>query len=91
MKWEDPPSGPLGPGRKISWKSEADELRANPGCWGVLLDLKYSEKNRRKVSNLQQSVARGINKAFAPGGSFEAVSHNTDGHSKLYVRYVGQP
>lgn len=73
------PGSPRG-GRPVANKAFADALKARPGEWAVW--PKPITAQTRKV--YQQSIPRGILRAFH-GGGFEAA--NRDG--RLYVRYVG--
>ncbi len=80
-----PPSRKLG--REASaYFEEAAELKAHKGQWAV---LKTFDKPSG-AGSLASAVKNGKYAAFAPAGSFEAVSRTTDdGKGCVYVRYVG--
>ncbi len=80
-----PPSRKLG--REASaYFEEAAELKAHKGMWAV---LKTFDKPSG-AGSLASAVKNGKYAAFAPAGSFEAVSRTTDdGKGCVYVRYVG--
>lgn len=67
------------------WKQVADELRAAPDQWGVVL-----EGNSTQCATLVQKIKKGEG-PFAPAGAFEACSRTRGGRGEgrqvVYARY----
>lgn len=83
LRWVDdlPPPGPAvpAPGRipdGYAHAAVAETLRSRPGWWAMLPDLPQA---------YSAQIAAGVNVAYRPGGSFEAVSRQ----GVVYARYVG--
>jgi hypothetical protein len=60
----------------------ADELRARPGEWALVLHADTNAHAWQKASNIK----RGIIAAFRPFGAFEATTRNG---VDVWARYVG--
>lgn len=87
LVWEEPPAADSHkPDSSSKYQAEADEMRQNPKRWAVLATV----KDRSQAYRLKSSVEKAKYPAFAPAGSFEAVSR-TNGAVKVYARYVGEP
>ncbi len=91
IRWEEPPT-PTSAGRprgQISgeeWREAANELRANPGEWGVI-----EEGERRRVENTALCIRYGRQPVWSPSGAFEAASRKVKDKHVLYARFVGEP
>ena len=83
MKWESPSKHGS---ERHDWLKIAHELRDNPGEWALVAE--------NVVRTYVTHIKRGSINAFAPAGSYEAVSrgYGTDQTrtAKLYARYVGK-
>lgn len=80
IKWEAPE--PDGRGRG-AWDDTAEALRSRPGEWALVAeDVSASTAIAIKRARLA---------AFAPAGSFEAVSRSASNNrrARIYARYVG--
>lgn len=75
--WEDLPNRKT----KHGWGEIAEELRANPGVWARVPTVPEGHTATYCVY-----VKSARLRAFAPAGSFEAVTRN----KTMYVRYVGE-
>ena len=83
LKFEAPPSQ-----RRITWGRHhevARKLKAKPGEWAVV--GVYNASNT--AASIARQVKRGVLTAYAPAGSFEAMSRTVDGEYRAYARYVG--
>jgi hypothetical protein len=90
LKFETPPAAERSNANADQYAAEAAELRANPGAWAVLKEFTGEGSGARSGAwRLASRVKKGEIKAFAPAGSFEAVTRS-NGHSKVYVRFVGE-
>lgn len=88
VEWVDPPENAAGTPRTHVWFKVAEELRRNPERWA-----KISTRTTRNAAGAFAflRVKRGTG-AFAPMGSFEAVTRaNSSGSFDVYARYVGEP
>lgn len=82
MKWQEPPPSQRGSGRRLTYLSEAAELRAHPGQWALLGAFAPAQ-----VTNIKQ----GYLKAFRPAGEFDAIGRKRDdGKYDIYIRYIGK-
>ena len=81
MKWQEPPGGSKG--RSQILLTEAAELRANPKRWALLT----TAVSRPSAAQTALRIRNGLNAAWRPAGTFEAVSRKCD----VYARYVGDP
>jgi hypothetical protein len=82
IKWEDPPPD----GRSTQWSEVTDQLRARPGSWAIVAvrrSIGSASDICEKFKTARQSPA------FAPAGSFEAVTRKVDGEYRVYARYLG--
>lgn len=97
IRWEDPPEHrnkgvprPNWPAvdQTPKWQAIADELRANPGRWGVIGD----RLGPGTAGPITRRIRRGDRPMWSPAGSFEAVSRKrSDGEGiDMYARYVGE-
>lgn len=79
--WVDEPPPATGRQREYAWF--AQQLRDNPGKWGIL-----PGKRRGGYST---SINEGKFAAFRPAGAFEAVTRRPleSNEPTTYVRYVG--
>jgi hypothetical protein len=78
IRWEEPPAkrGQRGPDRR--WAAIAEELRANPGVWGVVAEEAYGTVAYR--------IRRG-----SLGAGFEAKWRQGSGQrGTVYARFVGE-
>lgn len=82
IQWERPPEAVVlraRSGQGAKYVDFAIALREHPGEWAVLpADL----PSAKSAGLLCQNIRRGVQKAFAPKGSFEAVYEDT----KVWVR-----
>ena len=81
MKWQEPPGGSKG--RSQILLTEAAELRANPKRWALII----TRPTDKSASQFAFRIRNGLNAAWRPAGTFEAVSRGCD----VYARYVGDP
>lgn len=87
IRWEDPP-----PSKRSLRKQDgssryadvAEELRANPGRWAVVLDGLSGSG-----SSLATQIRMGYTVCFCPAGDFDATIRQTGGRAVVYARYVG--
>jgi hypothetical protein len=89
LRFEAPPAAERSNGNAAAqYTEEAAQLKARPGEWAVLKEFTGEGSGARSGAwRLASRVKKGEIKAFAPAGSFEAVTRS-NGHSKVYVRYV---
>lgn len=89
LKWETPPAAERRGSNGDQYQAEAAELRAHPGQWAVLKEFTGDGSGARSSAwRLASRVKKGEVPAFAPAGTFDAVTR-TNGHSKVYVRFAG--
>jgi hypothetical protein len=83
IRWEDPPEDARGANVTDRWQAIAEELRAHPGQWAVVLESTAGPcggwVNRIRVGK----------SAFKPAGAFEAVGRSEGKKARVYARYVG--
>lgn len=72
-----------GPGKHAAI---AEQLRTRPGEWAVIATYAHSGT----CGSMAQGIKRGLIRAYAPEGAFEAVSRTVDGEHRVYARYVGE-
>jgi hypothetical protein len=87
IRWESPrPTGHTGRPRlrDARFQAAADELRALPGKWGVIVECPKGEN-----TTLATHIRTGALAPFAPSGDFDACSRIVDGHLVVYARYLG--
>lgn len=97
VNWEEPQSGRGSDPGARRWALEAQQLKGQPGCWGVLetVPLPEGTAQRRRAKALLSYKGRNIRQgalaAFKPAGSFDATIRTVPAQHliKLYVRYVG--
>jgi hypothetical protein len=78
---ELPPSDRATKRKEDSNQAIADELRARPGEWALVLQADTNVHAWQKASNIK----RGILAAFRPFGAFEATTRNG---LDVWARYV---
>lgn len=83
IRWEDPPPDGRGGGPSDQWQAVADQLRANPNQWAVILEAS-SGTCGGWVYRIRQGKS-----AFRPVGDYEAVTRKDGNRNILYARYVG--
>lgn len=89
VRWEEPPTRTRASGR-VDWSEVAEALKAKPGKWAILVEYDGKmEAEDRRVKGLASNIRRGLLRAFAPTGSFEAQARLIGETTRLYVRYVG--
>lgn len=77
---EPPPA--TRPGRKSKWIDLLDQLRANPGDFGIIDE---DAVRTSLVTQINKGRIGGVNE-----GEFEATSRsNSDGTYTIYARYLG--
>jgi hypothetical protein len=90
IRFEDPPTReehpptPTFPTTSTRYGVIADELRARPGEWALIVVYAMPWIARNVVG----FIRRGAFNAF-PAGQFEAVARTVDGKHRVYARYVG--
>lgn len=87
IRWEDPKPSTLKPRtRKPSsrYAGLAEQLRANPGRWAVVL-----EGRTGSGTALATHIRMGHMMCFTPAGDFDATIRQSFGHAVVYARYVG--
>lgn len=72
MIWKDPP---VAPPRYLKYADNADELRANPKRWGMIV-----RPSTPSAKDFAWRVCTGRVKAFTPAGDFDAVSDGRNVH-----------
>ena len=88
LRWEAPPP-PKARTRSVSlghsrYAPIADQLRANPGRWAVVLE------GRPGVGTaLATHIRMGHMKCFTPAGDFDATMRSIGGRGFVYARFVG--
>lgn len=90
IQWEEPPAEVVLRSRASGAKyiDFAIELRRHEGKW-ALLPLEQPYANLASAQSAAQNIRRGVTKAFAPKGSFDAVA-GEDG-AKIWVKFLGEP
>jgi hypothetical protein len=91
MEWEDPPriEKRAAEGVKVMG-DEADELRANPGKWGVVRTWP-KDTDSASAGGTVNSIRKGKFSAFRPAGAFDAVARrHTDGTLKVHAVFLGE-
>lgn len=85
-EFKDPPEEVLIRSRNVGARyiDFAIALRDHRERWAVLPVTPASDKS---AQNLAQNIRRGVTKAFAPSGTYEAVADGTT----VYVRFMGEP
>lgn len=81
IEWSDPPVAVRGP-HATKWAAVAEELKANPGKWGVVARQKYSSNAGKML------------KALAKHGEFEVICRRDTARPAAeqygyWARYVG--
>ena len=86
IRFEEPPADSRSSGQYPSNGEVVAALKARPGEWALI----------RTVSSVSSATSTAYQirsarlSAFAPAGSFEAVSRTTNGEYRVYARYVGE-
>jgi len=75
---EDPPAQR----RTGKYDEAADKIAADPGNW-------YRIATGQATGTLAAAIKKATISAFAPAGSFEAVSRTQDDGISIWARYVG--
>jgi hypothetical protein len=89
LVWQTPPAAETHRSGSNQYQAEAAELRAHPGEWAVLKEFTGDGSGARSSAwRLASRVKKAEIPAFAPAGTFEAVTR-TNGHAKVFVRFVG--
>lgn len=87
IRWEEPPcSTPGGPGKSkpiIAHDLIAYQLRSRPGEWALVVE-------GAAHGALASTICRGGLRAYAPAGTFKAVSRTVGPGQNIYARYVGE-
>lgn len=87
IKFEDPPA--RGGGREWSPKGThegiAALLKMKPLKWARVQTLSTVQS----AANQADAIRNAKLTAYAPAGSFEAVSRTVDGERRVYARFVG--
>lgn len=87
IRWEQPPaqrSGTTRRGPASRYTKLAEQLRANPGRWAVIV-----ETTKHGQSSLATQIRMGGIACFTPCGDFDARAIRTDGITTIYACYVG--
>lgn len=80
LEWKEPPP-PHGSTGASRWPAVADELRAHPGEWALIVRDGWTSR----MSQFQRSGS------FGPGFEFTTRSGGyAPGHSDIYARFVGE-
>ncbi|MEU3851785.1 hypothetical protein [Streptomyces sp. NPDC029554] len=85
LRFENPPADGRRNGSYPSAGEVAAALKARPGQWAVVRTVPARTTAATSAYNIR--VAKSA--AYAPAGSFEAVSRSVDGEYRVYARYVG--
>jgi hypothetical protein len=83
LRWEDPPEDARGANVTDRWQAIAEELRAHPERWAVVVES-TSGACGAWVNRIRTGKS-----AFKPAGAFEAVSRADGKEVRVYARYVG--
>lgn len=84
-----PPAANSGSARNPdAYKAEAELLRTRPGEYAVIQEFD-GKSSRSAAYRLAKRVKEGTLPAFAPAGSFEAVSRATGRSQAVFARFVG--
>jgi hypothetical protein len=85
IRWEDPPPAKrrAGSSGRSRYAAAADELRADPGRWGVIAEIDAAQ------TAMATAVRRGHLLCFTPAGDFDAVARQSGGRTTIYARYLG--
>lgn len=90
IRWEDPPEhGNNKPKKPLKYQEVADELRANPNAWGVVVE----DMSTGGAGALAHNIRIGQRPWDGPG-RFEARTVGALGAksgAKVYARYIGEP
>lgn len=88
IAWEAPRRTLVGTRTHSAYYSDfSAELKAKPGEWAV---IDAGDRSDNGKYSLAGNIKKGLQLAFQPAGSFEAVSRKVDGEIRVYARYVGQ-
>jgi hypothetical protein len=83
LRWEDPPPAKGHRPFLLAHDLIAHQLRNRPGSWAVVAESPSQ-------ASLANYIAEGRYRAYAPAGTFEAVSRHVGGIPTIYARYVGE-
>jgi hypothetical protein len=90
LRWEEPPPTKAGQhlrkqGTRFGdeWREIAEELRANPGRWGVIAE------GERPLEALVSHIRHARFPVWGPAGSFDATCRKRFDEYTLYACYVG--
>jgi len=96
IKWEEPPQEVILRSRAGSGAKFLDfamQLRKHESRWAVL-PVEQPYATLASAQSAAQNIRRGVTKAFAPKGAYEAVAgpvgEGEEG-AKIWVRFVGDP
>lgn len=83
IEFKSPPPDGRG-GSLADWSEVARQLKERPGEWAIVA--------QGVSATLAQAIKRADRAAFAPAGTFEAVSRvsSTGRKRDIYARYVGE-
>jgi hypothetical protein len=84
VKWSNPDAVRAS---KSTYSEEADELRDNPGKWGVVKE--FPKARVQSATALQQQIRTGVIRAFRPVGHFESKTRTVDGTVMVFGRFIG--
>lgn len=75
VRWEDPPKSRRG--RKSTYEEAINELKANPGYWGVIKKFPTQEQASRTSSHLKNSPAYDTSKMefTVRGSTLYGIAH----------------
>ncbi len=87
--FEEPPAASRGIGGTPKHQDIVAQLTKRPGEWCRV----YESTTRNAVDSFAYQIRNGRNKAYAPGGTFEAVGRTIRTESSVihrtYARYIG--
>lgn len=85
IRFEEPPAKANGPVGKTKHERVADKLKKRVGDYALIGH--YSTPG--SANSIAHMIRRARCDAYAPAGSFEAVSRRVDGEYCVYARYIG--
>ncbi len=85
FRWENPPPDAKGRNGKslITHELIASRLRGRPGHWALI-------HTTSAPSAIPRNITLGRIRAYAPAGTFQAVSRRVGDEFRIYVRFVGE-
>jgi len=85
IQFEEPPARTNRPLKKTKHEIIADKLRKRTGEWARIGSYVAPSSS----NSIAHQIRKGRISAYAPTGSFEAVSRTVEGKHIVWARYIG--